>query len=197
MKECIIIGRPNTGKTMFSLNFAAFLGSKTVDLTFRTYDNLMTCRHLHIDEAKKELCSMSAHKTRMLQSLVLKVPVAKSQVAFKLTDTCGLIEGIHNDETVRRGMAQTLKLLRYADYIIHIVDLSTVNKEPHSIDMEIYNYGIARQNYLMLANKIDLPSAKENLGRLSAQFPQTSVLPISALYNLGFKEVRAYVARNV
>lgn len=197
MKECIIVGRPNTGKTMFALNFAAFLGSRSVDLTFRTYDNLMTCRHLHIDEAKKELCGMSAHKTRTLQSLILKVPVAKSQVSFKLTDTCGLSEGIHNDESVRRGMAQTLKLLRYADYIIHIVDLSTVGKEQHIIDMEIYNYGVARQNYVMLANKTDLSSAKENITRLSALFPQASILPISALYNLGFKEVRACVARNV
>lgn len=197
MKECVIIGRPNTGKTMFALNFAAFLGSRTVDLTFRTYDNLMTCRHLHIDEAKKELCGMSAHKTRMLQSLILKVPVAKSHVTFKLTDTCGLIEGIHNDESVRRGMAQTLKLLRYADYIIHIVDLSTVEKEQHTIDIEIYNYGVARQNYIMLANKVDLPAAKENLHRLSALFPQASIMPVSAIYNLGFKEVRAYVARNV
>lgn len=197
MKECIIVGRPNTGKTLFALNFAAYLGSRTVDITSRTYDNLMTCRHLHIDEAKKELCSMSLHKTRSLQSLILKIPVSKSHVTFKLTDTCGLTEGIHSEETVRRGMAQTLKLLRYADFIIHIIDLSTVTKEPHIIDTEIYNYGLSRQNYVLLANKADLPASKENIVKLSALYPKTTVLPVSALYNLGFKEVRACVARNV
>ena len=197
MKECIIIGRPNTGKTMFALNFAAFLGSKSVDITFRTWDNLMTCRHLHIDEAKKELCGMAAHKTRSLQSLILKVPVAKSQVTFKLTDTCGLIDTIHSDEIIRKGMAQTLKLLRYADFIIHIVDLSAVSKEPNTIDTEIYSYGVVRQNYIMLANKIDMPMAKGNICRLEAFYPKATVLPVSALYNLGFKEVKACVARNV
>ncbi|MCX7781781.1 MAG: GTPase domain-containing protein [Negativicutes bacterium] len=197
MKECVIVGRPNTGKTLFALNFAGYLGSKVVDITCRSYDDLITCRHLTIDQAKKELCGMTMHKTRSLQSIILKVPVGKTQVAFKLTDTCGLSEGIHNEEDVRRGMAQTIKLLRYADFILHIVDLTTVNREGSIIDREIYQFGVARHNYLLLGNKIDLPAAKENFTRLSSLYPQANALPVSALYNLGFKEVKAYVARNV
>ena len=197
MKECTVVGRPNSGKTMFTLNFAAFLGSKKVDLTFRTYDNLLTCRHLHIDDAKKELCGTTAHKTRTLQSLVLRIPVSKSHVAVKLTDTCGLSENIHNDETVRKGMAQTLKLLRQTDYIIHIIDISLPHPEEYGIDREIYSYGLARRNYVMLANKIDLSSARENIARISSSFPKVPIIPVSALYNLGFKEVKAHVARNI
>jgi len=82
-----------------------------------------------------------------------------------------------------------------------LIDFSLINKEysnsPNNIDYEIYNYGIARQNYVILANKIDLASAKENLPRMTAFFSQSIILPVSALYGQGFKEVKAYVARNI
>ena len=52
-------------------------------------------------------------------------------------------------------------------------------------------------NYIILANKIDLPSAQENLEKVATTFPKATVLPVSALYNNGFKEVKAFVARNI
>lgn len=200
MKECVIVGYPNSGKTLFALNFASFLGSKSVDITARSYDGLLTCRHLSIADAKNELCSMALHKTRLLQSMVLKMPIGKAMVMFKLTDTCGISEQIHSDQTIRCAMAQTLGLVRCADFILHIIDLSRMRKnevQDQQIDQEIYQYGIARQNYIMLANKTDLPMVKENITRLSAEFPHAQVIPISALYSDGFKEVKAYVARNI
>lgn len=200
MKECVIVGYPNSGKTLFALNFASFLGSKSVDITARSYDGLLTCRHLSIADAKNELCSMALHKTRLLQSMVLKMPIGKATVMFKLTDTCGISEQIHSDQTIRCAMAQTLGLVRCADFILHIIDLSRMRKnevQDQQIDQEIYQYGIVRQNYIMLANKTDLPMVKENIIRLSAEFPHAQVIPISALYSDGFKEVKAYVARNI
>ena len=201
MRDFIIVGLPNSGKTMFALNFAAYIGSKTVDVTFRSYDGLITCRHFSIEEAKNQLCGMALHKTRSLQSLILKISLAKTIVNFKITDSCGISEKIHHDETIRRGMAQTLSLLRCADYILHIVDVSLISKEylnnPSTIDHEIYNYGIIRNSYTMLANKIDLPSAQENMTKLAYLFPEANVIPVSALLSQGFKEVKACVARNI
>lgn len=201
MREFIIVGLPNSGKTMFALNFAAYIGSKTVDITFRSYDGLMTCRHFSIEEAKKQLCGMALHKTRSLQSLILSVYLGKAIITFKLTDTCGIGEKIHHDETIRRGMAQTLSLLRCADFIFHIVDVSGITKEylnnPNMIDHEIYNYGIVRTRYTILANKIDLPSAQSNLTKLTYLFPKANAIPVSALLSQGFKEVKACVARNL
>ena len=201
MREFIIVGRPNSGKTMFALKFAAYLGSKTVDVTFRSYDGLITCRHFSIEEAKKQLCGMTLHKTRSLQSLILKMSLGKTIVNFKITDTCGIGEKIHHDETIRRGMAQTLSLLRCADFIFHIVDVAGITKEyltnPSTIDREIYNYGLVRNGYIILANKIDLPSAQENMTKLAYLFPKATALPVSALLSQGFKEVKACVARNI
>ena len=201
MREFIIVGLPNSGKTMFALNFAAYIGSKTVDVTFRSYDGLITCRHFSIEEAKSQLCGMALHKTRSLQSLILKMSLAKAIVNFKITDSCGISEKIHQDETIRRGMAQTLSLLRSADYILHVVDVSVINKEylnnPSAIDHEIYNYGIVRNSYTILANKIDLPTAQDNMTKLACLFPKANAIPISALLSQGFKEVKACVARNI
>lgn len=201
MRECVIIGRPNSGKTMFALNFSGYLGIKSVDVTFRTYDGLMTCRHFSLDEAKRELCGMSLHKTRSLQSMILRMTVGKTAVNFKLTDTCGVSEQIHPEESIRKGMAQTISLLRSADLILHIVDLSLVSKEfvysNCSIDHEFYNYGVLRKSYLLLGNKYDLQSAKENLPRLTTAFPKAAVFPVSALHSQGFREVKACVARNI
>jgi small GTP-binding protein len=201
MRECVIIGRPNSGKTLFALNFAKYLGAKNIDVTFRTFDGLMTCRHFPLEEAKRQLCGIDLHKTRSLQSIVLNIAVGKTAVNFKLTDTCGVSEQIHADEGIRKGMAQTIGLLRSADFILHLIDLTNVKKDhaanQASIDYEFYNYGIARNAYILLGNKIDLGSAKENLLRLASEFPKATIIPISALYNQGFREVKAYVARNI
>lgn len=201
MKEFAIVGRPNSGKTLFALNFAAYLGCKTVDITFRAPDGLLDCRHFALSEARRELCGPLSHKTRAVQSLVLKVPVGKTAVSFKLTDTCGVSEHIHGEEAVRRGMAQTLSLIRAADFIVHIVDLAMVSDaflgNETNIDREIYNYGVARNRYILLANKTDLPQVRDNIPRLTAAFHQATVLPVSALYSQGFAEVKACVADNV
>jgi len=201
MREFIIVGRPNSGKTMLALNFAGYIGSKTVDVTFRSYDDIMTCRHFSIEEAKSQLCGMAVHKTRSLQSLILNMSLGKTRVHFKITDTCGIGEKIHPDEPIRRGMAQTLSLLRCADFIFHVVDVSSITKEyltnPSTIDHEIYHYGIVRARYIILANKMDLPSAQDNMTKLAYLFPKAHVIPVSALLSQGFKEVKACVARNV
>lgn len=200
MRECIIIGRPNSGKTLFALNFAGFLGTKNIDVTFRTYDGLMTCRHFSLEEAKRELCGNMAHKTCSLQSMVLNMKVGKTAVNFKLTDTCGVSEEIHQNEKIRKGMAQTISLLRSVDLILHVVDLSLVNKgyyNKSSIDSELYNYGKVAKSYLLLGNKYDLNVAKNNFTHLVAAFPKAMIVPISALYSQGFKEVKACVARNI
>lgn len=201
MRDLIVVGRPNSGKTMFTLNFASYIGSKSVDITFRSYDDLITCRHFSVEDAKRELCSNTLHKTKTLQSLILKIAIGKTAVNFRLTDTCGIGEKIHNEVAVRRGMAQTLSLMRCADFILHIIDLSYISKEymdgSSTIDHEIYNYGTIRNSYIILANKTDIPFAKENLTKLSCIFPKATIIPISALLSQGLKEVKSCVARNI
>ena len=201
MRECVIVGKPNSGKTLFTLNFAAYLGCKTVEITFKDYDNLIFCKRYSLKDAKQELCSVMPHKTRGLQSIFLKMTVGKGSVGFKLTDTCGIAEAIHNDEEIRRSMAQAIGLIRSADFIIHIIDLNIISEEylkrDSNVDVEIYNYGLNKRNYIMLANKIDLPYCERNVARVTALFDKVQVIPISALTSQNFKEVKKCVARNI
>ncbi|CUH94195.1 hypothetical protein P22_0261 [Propionispora sp. 2/2-37] len=202
MKEMMIVGRPNSGKTMFALNFAGYLGSKAVNITTKHVDGLTTCRQLGIEEAKREFCSVTLHKTRSMQSFVLKIPVGKTIASFLLTDTCGISETINPDADIRQGMAQTLKALRCAEAILHIIDLSTIfkdcaNERSADIDKEIYRYGVLRRNYVMLANKVDLPAAQDAIRKIPAVFPESPIFAISALYAHGFKEVKNYVRQNI
>lgn len=200
MREIVIVGRPNSGKTMFALNFAGYLGVKHVDVTFRAYDDIITCRHFTLEAAKRELCDSIAHRTRCVQTLALKMPVGKTAVDFLLNDTCGVSEQIHSDITIRRGMAQTLKVMRYADYIFHVMDVLYLYNHQvttGNIDYEIYQYGISRNAYTILANKVDLPLAKEYVPKIVTSFPQAKVIPISAMHGVGFREVKTCVARNI
>lgn len=200
MREFIIVGRPNCGKTMLALSFAGYIGSKTIDITFRTFDGLLTCRHFSLAEAKRELCGMVIHKTRSLQTVVLKMSLGKTTINFKLTDTCGLTPHIHHEEVIRRGMAQTLNMMRSADFVLHVIDAAVLPKEvnkENNIDFEIYSYGKIRHNYALLANKIDLPAARDNLSRIASLFPDVPIIPVSGLHGVGFKEVKACVARNI
>lgn len=200
MQECVIVGRPNSGKTVFAIQFAHYMGAKSVDITSKSPDNLLTCRHYTIEEAKRELCSNTCHKTRSLQSMIIKMTVGKAQVLFKLTDTCGLTEEIHSDPAIRYGMAQTLRLMRTANLILHMIDVSQrsdVLYKEETIDREIYHYGITRKFYIIIANKMDLPIAKQGLGQLKSSFPSALIVPVSALYNHGLGEVKSYVACNI
>jgi len=201
MREFLVVGLPNSGKTMFTLNFASYVGSKSVDVLFRSYDGIVTCRHFSIEEAKSQLCSTLLHKTRFMQSLILKIALGKIILQFKLTDTCGISPSIHQDENIRRGMSQTLSVLRSVDFIFHIVDascLATANiATRNTIDHELYHYGILRNGYTILANKIDVPAAKQNMPQLHSLFPRANIIPISALLSQGFKEVKSCVARNI
>jgi len=56
---------------------------------------------------------------------------------------------------------------------------------------------IIRNSYTILANKIDLPSAQDNMTKLAYLFPKAHAIPVSALLSQGFKEVKACVARNI
>lgn len=193
MKDCIIVGQPNSGKTLFALQFAYYSGMKKIDLVTRRADETMTCRQYAFSEARSTLCSSTYHKTRHIQSFILTLPVKKGKLSFRLQDTCGLIDTIHPDENLRLGMAQTLSAMESADLILHLVDCYNWYDYPSLIDQELYQYGLYRSSYLILANKIDLSGAAQKIKKIQEYFDKVTVLPISALKCQGFQEVKARV----
>lgn len=201
MDNCILLGKPNVGKTSFLLNFAEFLGLTECSLEFIDFLGNQRKEKYSIRDAKNQLISATPFKTREICKIHLSIPVYKGKANIVLIDTGGLIDGISRDESVRTSMAETLKYLYLANIIIHMIDTSSVYQKKIStfseIDYQINQYGNSRGSYCILANKIDLEGGEEGLKFLKKEFKDTYIIPISAINKIGFKEVKKFVARNI
>ncbi len=194
MKEALVIGRPNVGKTLFTINFAEYLGQRRVEVLFRPRDGASFTRLYSIAQARGDLVDDQPHRTLCLQSVVLGVPRGKSVRKVVLTDTTGLTDEIHSASAVRRAMADTLRQVSEAAFILHVVDAA----EPLSgVDVDILRYGRTQDAYLLLANKMDLPGRGEAVAALARVVSPTPVLPVSARLKTGFAEVRTFVRKRL
>lgn len=202
MKNCLVVGRTNVGKTIFCVNFAEFLGLHRLDVYYQLPDGTTRQRKYDLSSARHELSGLGQHKTRSLQSIRLDLPGGKGSRKFKLTDSTGLADGIHPDRGLREAMAQTLAELQTADCVLHLVDLGEVAKTGGlramgELDVQIAELGGYKDGYALLANKMDLPEAKKGLAMIREEMGDTRIIPISALYRQGFREVKEYVWRLV
>lgn len=202
MKNCLIIGRTNVGKTLFFFNFAEYLGLKKVEVYNQMPDGTSTQQKLLVNDARHEFSGLGQHKTRTLQSIELELPLGKGKRQFLLTDSTGLTDGIHSDHEIRHAMAQTLQEMRVADMILHMVDLSQIGKDQErwqqsALDSQLMEFGKYKGGYVILGNKIDLPDAKKGLAFLKDLIQDVRIIPMSALYRQGFREVKEHVWRMV
>lgn len=198
MKEALIIGKANAGKTLFMINFAEFLGARGLKIAQTAADGRASEARLATAEARRSLVDAVPHKTRALQAVSIDFPSGKTLKSVNLTDTTGLTEGIHEDPEVRRAMAQTLARLRTVDIILHIIDASKVGEAGTveamgEVDFQIARYAPFRGPYSILANKMDLPWSRAGIARIVERFPGQRIIPISALERRGFREVRGFV----
>lgn len=196
LQKCLVIGRTNVGKTAFVLNFAEYLGLSRVEITFNYPDGFATKQTFRLEHARQELIGRGQHKTRCLQALEVEVPAGKTKKRILLTDSSGFSDGIPNNPAVRQAAAQTLLEIKQAALVLHMLDASSAGAVGE-VDRQIAHYAETRGGYVILANKMDLPQARDGLQRIRSQFPKQLVIPISALYKRGFKEVKAIVAHSL
>ena len=190
---CLLVGQPNSGKTTFLINFAAFMGLPQIQLTILQPQGSRSTQSFPIVLAHKMLIAEEKHTTKSLQSINITFPRGKKGRVIELVDSCGLREGIHPDPNIRLAMAQTIEKMTFTRLALHIIDLLNFDKELSLIDKEIKIYLEKKTKYCILANKIDLENSLPKIDTLKALFPATPIYPISALYSLGFKEVYNYV----
>ncbi|BCJ85722.1 GTPase [Effusibacillus dendaii] len=202
MKNCLVLGRTNVGKTMFCVNFAEFLGLHRLEVYFQLPDGTTRQRKYDLMSARHELSGLGQHKTKSLQSIQLDLPKGKGTRKFTLTDSTGLSDGIHPDPELRNAMAQTLAELHSADCVLHLVDPNEIAKAGSfhrlgELDLQIAELGGFKEGYVMIANKMDLPEAEKGLSILRKELGNKKIIPVSALYRKGFSEVKEYVWRLV
>lgn len=201
MREVVVVGQPNAGKTLFLLNFAAYTGLSVADLALRAEDGTTTTKSLPLSAARRNLVDAARHKTQVVQSLELRFPSGKTARFARVSDTPGLADAISPDAVLRRAMAAALEALRRADVVLHMIDAALVGRHGEAavaaVDREIADYGFARGPYALLANKQDLPLARAGTNVLRRMFPGRRVIPVSALQRRGFREVKLFVWRHV
>ena len=119
--------------------------------------------------------------------------------SFAMADLPGLIEGAH--QGVGLGM-QFLRHIERTRVIVHIIDMSgiegrdpyddyvTINKE-----LEQYNLRLLERPQIIVANKMDMPGAEENLVEFKKKIGEDiKVFPISAVSRQGLKPLLFEIA---
>lgn len=123
------------------------------------------------------------HFTTLVPNLgVVEVPDGRS---FVMADLPGIIEG------ASQGAGLGLQFLRHIErcrVIVHVIDMAGVDgRDPledyENINNELkeYKMNLSKRPQIVVANKMDLPQAKDNLARFNKKYPSVEVLEISAL----------------
>jgi GTPase len=122
--------------------------------------------------------------------------------SFVMADLPGLIEGA--SEGVGLGH-QFLRHIERTRVIVHVIDMAamegrdpyedylTINKE-----LEEYNLRLTERPQIIVANKMDMPEAEENLQKFKEQLKEDfPIFPISAVSRKGLRELLFAIADKV
>ncbi|QPC47038.1 GTPase ObgE [Mangrovibacillus cuniculi] len=123
----------------------------------------------------------------------------EDQRSFVMADLPGLIEGAH--EGVGLGH-QFLRHIERTRVIVHVIDMAGVEgRDPYedyvtiNAELKEYNLRLMERPQIIVANKMDLPEAEENLAifrdKIEEDFP---IFPISAVTRQGLREVLFAIA---
>lgn len=119
--------------------------------------------------------------------------------SFVMADLPGLIEGAH------QGVGLGIQFLRHIErtrVIVHMIDMAAVEgRDPYQDfltiqkEMEQYNLRLSERPIIIVANKMDVPEAEENLEefkeKLDKDYP---IFPISAVTREGVRDLLFKIA---
>ncbi len=119
--------------------------------------------------------------------------------SFVMADLPGLIEGAH------QGIGLGHQFLRHIErtrVIVHVIDMSAMEgRDPYedyvTINEELkqYNLRLTERPQIIVANKMDMPGAVENLEEFKKKLPKDEkIFPISAVTRQGVRELLFEIA---
>jgi GTP-binding protein len=115
-----------------------------------------------------------------------------------LADIPGLIEGAHRGLGLGHEFLRHITRCRILVFVVDVAgsegrnpieDLQNLRRE-----IDLYDPTLSSRPWLVVANKMDLPSAKENLKTLRERFPRIKILPISAEKGEGINALKETLA---
>jgi GTP-binding protein len=118
-----------------------------------------------------------------------------------VADIPGLIEGAH------RGLGLGHEFLRHITrcrVLVFVVDIAGSEERNPVEDLQnlrreidLYDPTLSSRPWLVVANKMDLPGAKENLEGLQKRFPKLQILPTSAAKGEGIDALKHALATQI
>src|SRR5882762_11721504 len=115
-----------------------------------------------------------------------------------IADIPGLIEGAHRGLGLGHEFLRHITRCRILVFVVDVAgsegrnpieDLQNLRRE-----IDLYDPTLSSRPWLVVANKMDLPSAKENLKTLCERFPRIKILPISAEKGEGINALKETLA---
>lgn len=127
----------------------------------------------------------------------LGVVKVKDGRSFVLADLPGLIQGAH----LGKGLGhQFLKHIERCRVIIHILDMGAEDHRDPLDDYRIineelkaYQYRLSERPQVVIANKMDLDNAENNLKRFKQKYPEVLVFPAITLIDEGTDPILYHV----
>ncbi len=124
---------------------------------------------------------------------ILGVVIHDDNSHFIVADLPGLIEGAH----AGKGMGD--RFLKHAErtkILLHVIDMAGSEARDPLEDyakikkeLELYSDKLAEKIRLVVANKMDLPEAEENLKRFKKKYKKEKVISVSAIENTGLDKL--------
>jgi len=111
-----------------------------------------------------------------------------------IADIPGLIEGAHRNVGLGHDFLRHITRCRVLLFVLDIAgsegrhpieDLQNLRRE-----IDLYDPRLSRRPWRIIANKMDLPDAAENLDALQKRFPDIEIVPISAAKAKGLDELK-------
>ena len=116
-----------------------------------------------------------------------------------IADIPGLIEGAHRNVGLGHDFLRHITRCRILLFILDIAgsegrhpieDLQNLRRE-----IDLYDPRLSERPWYIIANKMDLPNASENLRMLQERFPDREIVAISAHRSQGIDELQSHLDR--
>ena len=118
-----------------------------------------------------------------------------------VADIPGLIEGAHRGVGLGHEFLRHITRCRVLIFVVDVAgsegrnpveDLQNLRRE-----IDLYDPTLSSRAWLVVANKMDLPGAKENLKALQERFPKLQILPTSAAKGEGIDDLKQALATRI
>jgi GTPase len=116
-----------------------------------------------------------------------------------VADIPGLIEGAHRNVGLGHDFLRHITRCRLLLFVLDIAgsegrhpieDLQNLRRE-----IDLYDQRLSQRPWHIIANKMDLPGADENLESLRQRFPDKEIVPISAAQSGGIGDLKDHLKR--